>query len=87
MVTIMAVFGNFMVKLYLNNKFNGLIDLSASEWHNQIPISLFQTSKLDILMIYGFSKPWKPVFTHFIITKCFTKYKKNRGTSQKHIIL
>ena len=27
---IMAFFGNFRVKLYLNNIFNGLIDFSAS---------------------------------------------------------
>ena len=26
MVIIMAIFGHFMVKLYLNNRFNGLID-------------------------------------------------------------
>ena len=29
-----------------------------------------------MLMISGFPKPWKPVFTHFIISKCFNKYEK-----------
>ena len=38
---IMAIFGHFMVKLYLNNMFNSLIDFSASDWYNKIPISLF----------------------------------------------
>ena len=38
---IMAFFGHFMVTLYLNNGFNGLIDFSASDWYNKIPISLF----------------------------------------------
>ena len=36
-----AMFGNFMVKLYLNIRFNGLIDFSASLWFNKISISLF----------------------------------------------
>ena len=48
---------------------------SASDWYNQIPISLFETPKLDMLMIYGFPKPWNPVLIHFVIPKCFTKYK------------
>ena len=30
-------------------------------------------------MIYGFSKPWNPVFIHFIIPKYFKKYKKHHG--------
>ena len=30
-----------------------------------------------MFMISGFSKPRKPLFTYFIIPKCFTKYKKN----------
>ena len=39
---------------------------SASDWSNQIPISLFETSKLDMFMIYAFPKPWKPVFIHLL---------------------
>ena len=34
---IMANFSNFMVKLYLNNRSNGLIDFPASDWYNKIP--------------------------------------------------
>ena len=66
---IMACFCNFMVELYSNITFNGLIDFSAPDWCNKLPISLFLTSKLAMLMIYGFPKPWKPVFIYFIIPK------------------
>ena len=38
---IMAMFGHFMVILYLNNGFDGLIDFPASDWYNKIPISSF----------------------------------------------
>ena len=51
---IMAIFGHFMVKLYLNCIFNGLIVFSASDWYNKSPISLFEISKLEIFMISGF---------------------------------
>ena len=36
-------------------------------------------------MISGFSKPWKPVFIHFIIPNA-SKNVRSMGTSQKHII-
>ena len=50
----MAIFVNCMVKLYLNNTFNILIDFSASFWYNKIPISLFYISIFRFFMIYGF---------------------------------
>ena len=78
-IIIMAMFVNFMERLYLNNRFNGLIDFPASDWYYKIPISLF--SKLDILMISGFPKPWKPVFIRFVTPECFNKSKKMMGTS------
>ena len=37
-------------------------------------------------MISGFSKPWNPVFIHFIIPKNFITYKKITRTFEKHII-
>ena len=40
-IIIMTFFGNFMVKLYLNHIFNGLIFFPASFRSNKIPISLF----------------------------------------------
>ena len=40
-IIIVAVFGNCMVTFYLNNKLNGSIVFSASDWYNKIPISLF----------------------------------------------
>ena len=54
MAIIMAMFGHCMVKFDLNSWLNILIDFPASDWYNKIPISLFQTSKLDIFMISGF---------------------------------
>ena len=39
--TIMVMFGNFMVKMCINNIFNSLIDFPASVWYSKIPISLF----------------------------------------------
>ena len=83
---IMACFGHCMVKLFLNNRLNGLIVFSASDWYNQIQISLFQTSKLDIFMIAGFPKPWIPVFIVFIIPKCFKNTRKIWGILEKYYL-
>ena len=62
------------------------MDFAASDWYNKIPVSLFQTSNSWLLMISGFVEPWKPVFTHFILPKCFRKYKKIMGTSWENIM-
>ena len=78
-------FGPNMGELYLNNTFNGFIFFSASFWYNKILISLFQTSKPDIFMISGFSKPWSPVFIAFIIPKYFNKCQKVCGNIFKKI--
>ena len=51
MVIIMANFGHFIMNLYLNNIFNILIDFSASDWYNKIPISLFERPKTPNSMI------------------------------------
>ena len=37
-------------------------------------------------MIFGFLKPWSPVFIHFIIPKYFKEYKKNHGDILENII-
>ena len=37
-------------------------------------------------MIYGFPKPWNPVFIHFIIQKYFN-IRKYMGTSWTNIIV
>ena len=50
-IIIMAFVGHFMVKLYFNNIFNGLIDFSASFGSNKIPISLFKGPETPNFMI------------------------------------
>ena len=59
---------------------------SASDWYNKIPTSLFWISKLDIFMIYGFSNPYKPVFTHFIIPKMLQLNQEKYGNILENII-
>ena len=80
-IIIIAMFGNFMVKLYLNNKFNGLIDFSASDWYNKISISFFRHLNLTCWWFLDFQSLGSPY--SFILL--YQNAKKNTRNLWGHL--
>ena len=85
-IIIMALFGHCMVKLYLNNGFNGLIDCSR--------FGLVYTNPDFIILdieTWHFHDFWASVALEaciyvFYYTEMLKKYKNNMGTSWGNII-